>query len=414
MASEFQVEAASLEQLNQLMREITAELNKQAYLAGGLNTTYGGPTANNGSGQAGRAASTPVGNFGQVTRSQEINKIPTNLLKDYRGIKDVLGAQGGLRTNPYGAYRQVSQIREYVGYIAARIAAPNVTGVAVRVLPGGGWATVPQFQTAMVTTSGGGWGAAGTPLPSSVLGSTVTGGGAIAGIAAAALAGFMGYQKLKTLEAENYAGQYNADRMALKTRNDLADVMGGSPSLKVVAALKRDAINTIVEKEKSETRRNTTSMWGGMGYVFEKIGVHHATSRDFANTWVEGNDWGNTLVRGAMNLNRMWQNFSLGLNQPQIKSKQERENQENELVEKNKAEFVTYVEGAQSAAMRGDIQFFKRSHDLAHVGQTTKGYVENIYKDQNAGKIHRIAEENKMASRKFNFTFTEWKKPRDD
>ena len=414
MANEFQVEAASLEQLNQLMKEITDELNKQAYLAGHINTTYGGQAVNNGSNQASQSASAPVGSFGQASRSQSINKIPTNLLKDYRGLKDVFGAQGGIRMNPYGAYRQVSQIREYAGYVASRIAAPNVVNQTIRILPGGGWASVPQFQTATVTAgSGGGWGAAGTPVSQSALGMAIPGGAAMATVAAIGLAAYAASIKLTEIEASNYAGQYNADTQFMKATNSAGDVVGIKTAATLVNKIKIDVQNRILQKEKATVLANTSSVWGGFGYILHnKLGFQPTAYH--AGKWIEGNDAANTLVRGVANFGASALNFVFGMNNPKIKSKQEREQELAAESEKDLDTSVKLRAEAESAAMRGDIQMFQRQHDLKKMSEAARGFVENIYKDQNAGKIHRIAEEGKMASRRFNFSFTEWKKPRDD
>lgn len=413
MASEFQVEAASLEQLNQLMREITAELNKQAQLAGGLSSAPGGTAVNNGSNQASSAASAPVGSFSQAARSQDINKIPTNLLKDYRGLKDVFGAQGGIRMNPYGAYRQLSQIHEYAGYIASRIASPNITSVTTRVLPGGGWATVPRFQTATVTAgAGGGWGAAGASLPGSPLGAVVPGGAAMAAIPAVALAAYAGYVKLQEVAASNYAGQYAADRQFLKTTNSAGDVLGIKTAASLVNKVQNDIKARLIQKEKATVMANTSTAWGGVSYLANKLGFQ--PSAYHAGKWIEGNDAANSLVRGVANFGASALNFVFGMNNPKIKSQQEREQELASETDKEVAETVRLTEEAQSAAMRGDIQVFKFQHDLRKMGNTARGFVENIYKDENAGKIHRISEEGKMASRRFNFSFSEWKKPRDD
>lgn len=255
-------------------------------------------------------------------------------------------------------------------------------------------------------------GFAATPLT----GAAATAGAGAAIALAATYVAYGAYVKFDTMAAENYRLKSDVDTKWMKSTNSINSSYGNN-------AVNHKQILQQVTKSLIETDRTKNAagrglhasdlMYGpaiGIRVFSELLGFGRESSLETSASMAEDTAWG-AAKRWVANKG-VWVlgNDNYYLSQAEI-----------DKITKEKTEEIAKIfdqqyRGAVEAAEMGDTSAFRAHNDLALLNRAPalKGKVEAVSASENAGKIHRITEEARYARKQFAFTQQEWKAHRVD
>lgn len=255
-------------------------------------------------------------------------------------------------------------------------------------------------------------GFAATPLT----GGLATAGAGAAVALAAAYVGWGASIKFDTMAAENYRLKSDVDTKWMKATNSISSSYGNSGvnHKQVLQQVTKSLID--LDRTKNAAGRGVYARdlaFGpavGVRIFSEFLGFGRSSSLETSASMSEDTAWGETK-RWFANKG-VW---ALGNDNYYISQAQK------DKIIKDKSEqlekiFDQQYRGAVDAAEMGDTASFRAHNDLNLLNQAPelRGKVEAVSAADNAGRIHRITEEAKMARRQFAFTQQEWKAYRVD